>query len=381
VKSWIAKINNIPGKDRTDEQKTALNQWTTPLWVPDTLNNTNRQLYVGVEARPQKAAPRTPKVANPTLTSPPVDWARWLYHHRNGANTRPGIQKTGRGVNLRTVRGMMLVQQRAPAKVVGVPEARTRANFVEAAIELIATVNGYHNAVTQLGLNIAMVETPGHFNKDMANVTTDDVVRSFAEMGVRFADIDDAYLYATSWLRDPEMGPRAGVIHDIRMRAEADSMGDVTSSTLPMAGVPEWWYPGADDVGHGAGSSKTANPGVTYPPQLKNSELLRQENRVRYITQNAPAFGVSTVERQRMGMPGSSTAPGTQAGAALGTHAHHATTMPPMLDMGVTVAPPTTGMVAGVFNTAMGPITNNWEEGNGAAPLDMDTTDDHPDRQ
>jgi hypothetical protein len=111
VKSWIAKINNILGKDRTDEQKTVLNQWTTPLWVPDTLKNTNRQLYVGGEARPQKAAPRTPKVANPTLTSPPVDWARWLYYHGNGTNSRPGIQKTGRGVNLRTVRGMMLVQQ------------------------------------------------------------------------------------------------------------------------------------------------------------------------------------------------------------------------------------------------------------------------------
>jgi hypothetical protein len=262
-----------------------------------------------------------------------------------------------------------------------VPEAQTRANFVEAAIELIATVNRYRNAVTRLGLNIAIAETPGHFNKDVANVTTDDVVRFFAEMGVHFADIDDTYLYATSWLRDSEMGPRAGVVHDIRRRAEAASMGDVTSSTLPMASVPEWWYPGVDDVGHGAGSSKTANPGVTYPPQLKNSELLRQENRVRYITQNTPAFGVSTVERQRMGMPGSSTALGTQAGAALGTHTHHATTMPPMLDTGATVAPAMTGMVAGVFNTAMGPITNNWEEGNGAAPLDMDTTDDHPDHR
>jgi hypothetical protein len=285
----------------------------------------------------------------------------------------PGLEfKTGQGVNLCTVCGMMLVQQQAPAKVVSVPKAQTRAKFVEVAIELVATVNGYHNAVTQLGLNIAMAETPGHFTKDMANVIPDDVVRFFAEMGVCFAKVDDVYLYATSWLCDSEMGPRVGIVHDIRMCMEAASMGDVTSLTLPMAGVPEWWYPGADNVGQGAGLSKTANLGVTYPPQLKNSELLRQENRVRYITQNAPVFGMSTVEQQRMGMPGSSTALGTQVGAALGTHAHHATTMPPMLDTGATITPSKTRMVAGVLNSVMGPIVNNSGEENRVAPLDMD---------
>jgi hypothetical protein len=74
-------------------------------------------------------------------------------------------------------------------------------------------------------------------------------------------------------------------------------------------------------------------------------------------------------------------APGTQAGAALGTHTHHATTMPLMLNTGVTVAPLSTGMVAGVLNTAMGPIVNNLGEGNGVAPLDMDTTNHHPDHR
>jgi len=84
-------------------QNTTLVKWKTPNWVP-------------AEARPlvKQSDPSTLVGINmPQTTDPPEEWARWLWIYPREAVTCPGILRAHYGINLSSVRGMLMVTVRA----------------------------------------------------------------------------------------------------------------------------------------------------------------------------------------------------------------------------------------------------------------------------
>jgi len=49
----------------------------------------------------------------PWTTDPPEEWARWLWRYPREAATHPGILRAHYGINLSSVRGMLMVTARA----------------------------------------------------------------------------------------------------------------------------------------------------------------------------------------------------------------------------------------------------------------------------
>jgi len=84
-------------------QNTALVKWKTPNWVP-------------AEARPltRQSDPNTLVMINtPQTTDPSEEWARWLWRYPREAVMHPGILRAQYGINLSSVRGLLMVTVRA----------------------------------------------------------------------------------------------------------------------------------------------------------------------------------------------------------------------------------------------------------------------------
>jgi len=85
-------------------QNTTLVKWKTSNWVP-------------AEARPlaKQSDPSTLVGINtPQTTYPPEEWARWLWRCPREVATHPGILRACYGINLSSVRGILMVTVRAP---------------------------------------------------------------------------------------------------------------------------------------------------------------------------------------------------------------------------------------------------------------------------
>jgi len=68
------------------------------------------------EARPltKQSDPSTLVGINmPWTTDPPEEWARWLWRYSREATMHPGILRACYGINLSSVRGMLMVMARA----------------------------------------------------------------------------------------------------------------------------------------------------------------------------------------------------------------------------------------------------------------------------
>jgi len=88
-------------------QNTAVVKWKTPNWVP-------------AEARllTKQSNPNTPvRINTPWITDPPEGWARWLWRYPREATTCPGILRAWYGINLSSIRGLLVVTARAPCGV------------------------------------------------------------------------------------------------------------------------------------------------------------------------------------------------------------------------------------------------------------------------
>ena len=321
MKGFAAASHKTSADLRNEMQWKAVRDWANPIWVSPELRNIHREEYA--RRPPPSTKFKLPALKMPKVTDSPEEWAEWLLRNGHGINARPGIGRTEGGINLRTVRGMLLVNRRAPLRVKGEPERNTRAQFTHVLIELMATRNGYRDAVTRLELNIAQDERPGRFEGAIANVTEDDVVRFLAEHGVSFDQMADGWLYATGWLRDSAAGFHAMEIAERMARVERRSTGRPASSTLPMPGTHEWWYPvvGPTSVegGQQAGIPRTV-PGRTYPPHLSRAQVIQAESTVLGEAQVPPA-SINTLGQQTWSTPGGEAAPGARAVAAMGTTA------------------------------------------------------------
>jgi len=71
---------------------------------------------VPAEARPlmKQSDPNTlVRINMPWTTDPPEEWARWLWRYPREVAMHPGILRAHYGINLSSVRGMLMVTVRA----------------------------------------------------------------------------------------------------------------------------------------------------------------------------------------------------------------------------------------------------------------------------
>jgi len=88
-------------------QNTTLVKWKTPNWVLAEARLLTRQ-----------SNPNTPvRINTPRTTDPPEEWARWLWRYPREAVTHPGILRAQYGINLSSIRGLLMVTVRALHRV------------------------------------------------------------------------------------------------------------------------------------------------------------------------------------------------------------------------------------------------------------------------
>ena len=106
--TYVREVHLLAKEAWSPLQNATLVKWKTPNWVP-------------VEARPlaKQSDPSTPVGINtPQTTDPPEEWARWLWRYPREAAMHPGILRAHYGINLSSVRGMLMVMARAPRRVI-----------------------------------------------------------------------------------------------------------------------------------------------------------------------------------------------------------------------------------------------------------------------
>ena len=179
MRAYIREAHAMQKEMRSLVQNTALVKWKTPSWVP-------------LEARPFVKANDPNVLAGvnmPRLADLPEEWAHWLWRYPKEASSRPGVRRTAQGVNLSSVRGLLLVMGHAPCRN-GFICVRTV--FFMRAAQLIAMLGLYRCLVDELRLTIAVV--PGLTSaQPVDNVTVEDMARLFARDGVTIPQIGDAY--------------------------------------------------------------------------------------------------------------------------------------------------------------------------------------------
>jgi len=110
--SWAAYINmhayvqeaHLLAKEaQSPMQNAAVVKWKTPNWVPAEVRLLTKQ-----------SDPNTPVGINtPQTTYQPEGWARWLWRYPREVAMHPGILRAWYGINLSSIRGLLLVTARA----------------------------------------------------------------------------------------------------------------------------------------------------------------------------------------------------------------------------------------------------------------------------
>jgi len=102
--AYVQEVHLLAKEAWSPMQNAAVVKWKTPNWVP-------------AEVRPltKQSNPNTPVGINtPWTTDPPEGWARWLWRYPREVATHPGILRAQYGINLSSIRGLLLVTARAP---------------------------------------------------------------------------------------------------------------------------------------------------------------------------------------------------------------------------------------------------------------------------
>jgi len=88
-------------------QNAAMVKWKTPSWVP-----------AGMRPLMKQSNPNTPAGMNtPQVMGPPEEWAQWLWRYPREVMMFPVIRRAQYGINLSSVRGLLMVIARAPCGV------------------------------------------------------------------------------------------------------------------------------------------------------------------------------------------------------------------------------------------------------------------------
>jgi hypothetical protein len=236
-----------------DVHAIVLREWARPTWA-----GPRRQHPLAPP--PRRPASNTPVINQPHIDDPEEEWARWLWHHAHQSHRFPGIRYMATGMDLRTIRGHQLVGRYSPKGDDG--RMSYRLAFQRAAILMIAQPGRYQQVCAANGWVPASTVTRGRFPPDrQGGVTEDTVAEWFAQSGVPFSSVDDAWTFATGWLEDQRAreGPR-------RAQAQTDwewLMATQTPLNDPIRGpMMQPWYPPADDPVPGA-APRTPPPTYT----------------------------------------------------------------------------------------------------------------------
>ncbi|KAH7918544.1 hypothetical protein BV22DRAFT_1051670 [Leucogyrophana mollusca] len=209
AKEYISAANKA-ASSVTAAQKYTISKWTTPAWLKEQIDkNANQNCTTSKGGKTSSLKKKTKEstasaktaLAQPCLTASPEEWKKWHKHH---ATPLRGVQLLHGGVvDIRTVRGRLLVANLAPelSCEAGASERR-RTIFHQRAAELITIPGFYREHVEVLGLNINTTRMFRRYSGHLNNLTVADVVRWLAENGVSLAEVDDAWVFADAWLLD-----------------------------------------------------------------------------------------------------------------------------------------------------------------------------------
>jgi len=230
MRTYVREAHLLAKEAWSPLQNATLVKWKTPNWVP-------------AEARPlaKQSDPSTPVGINtPRTTNPPEEWARWLWRYPREAATHPGILRARYGINLSSVRGMLMVTARAPRRVIA---HQTRSAFLIHVAQLISTPGLYWCLVDDLHLTIATTPriTPAQMSD---NITVEDVVRLFAGDGITIPQISDAFEWGQTalagWSTGSDASRQMEAMQAMILTCEQMSHDD-WDRLVPLE--PRWWYP------------------------------------------------------------------------------------------------------------------------------------------
>jgi len=184
--AYVQEAHLLAKEAQSPLQNTILVKWKTPNWVP-------------AEARPlmKQSDPSTlVGIKTPQTTDPPEEWARWLWRYPREVAMHPGILRAHYGINISSVRGMLMVTARALHKVI---THRTWSAFLICMAQLISTLGLYQLLVDNLHLTIAITPcvTPAQMSD---NTTVEDMVRLFAGDGITIPQISNAFKWGQTAL-------------------------------------------------------------------------------------------------------------------------------------------------------------------------------------
>jgi hypothetical protein len=237
-----------------------LREWARPRWAGP------RKQHPMAPFRP---ATNAPVINQPHIDDPPETWAYWLWHHpRQGAEYH-GIRYMANGMDLRTIRGHQLVSRYAPKGVVG--NTGVRIEFQRRAAMMIARPGRYRQLCQERGRMPAQVVRRVRFPAEPPEGVTEQAVAEwFADSGVSFEEVDDAWSFASGWMeaqaarigntvaqadydwlmqqQSPLNDPAVGHAMDPWYPPEGDPVPLAAPPTPPPAYVGDAGMSGADDT-------------------------------------------------------------------------------------------------------------------------------------
>jgi hypothetical protein len=137
---------------------------------------------------------------NPTRTSTAEEWAAHLVSPRGAKMKLVGVHKRSDGAfNMRSIRGRILITSRRPDIPNGAIPLHA-ARYMILAAEVVARPGYYRSLVESGQITVSSVVSPPTPLPEYMNITTVDVAREFASQGLTIEDVEDAALFAATWI-------------------------------------------------------------------------------------------------------------------------------------------------------------------------------------
>ncbi|KAJ7259815.1 hypothetical protein C8J57DRAFT_1515176 [Mycena rebaudengoi] len=149
---------------------------------------------------------RYKNISRPKGDVPVIEVAKYIQYSNLFIRGCPW-QDLGFSLDLTLVRGSQLCHATGieldKADKDDVDKRQRQAKLHGIMIEALATPSGYKDACSRLHLNITPVRNLRQWpDANINEVTTDDIYRRFADMGLPLAAVDDAYHFALQWISD-----------------------------------------------------------------------------------------------------------------------------------------------------------------------------------
>ena len=279
--SLVQLLQEIPECRTTEFRSQVLRDWERPSWAG------RRRPHPMAPPRP---ATNLPALNQPNYDDPPVKWATWLWFHSLQTRNFPGVKIWGHGIDLRTIRGHILIGRYAPKGSQGQMDARIA--YQRVATLMVARAWRYRELCDQLGRSPASTVRRDRFPAGPAeSITERSVAEWYAQSGVSYQEVDDAWSFASEWME--EQCNRAG-----RGQTQAQADWDHLM-TLPPINDPvtvhadELWRPPANAPAPG-----TLPPPPPPPYEVVDTEVSENPAFTDYVPSRRPRDWASEVDAE-----------------------------------------------------------------------------------